>query len=87
MKNIPMNPGEEIRIVLQKQEAIIKEEPKNDNSIPEIVNNRQFCDLMSISNRTAQTWRDESIVKFSQIKGKIYYNRADILELLDKRKV
>jgi len=39
---------------------------------------------MNISKRTAQTWRDEGIVSFSQIGSKIYYRMSDVQKLLDK---
>ena len=37
---------------------------------------------MNISKRTAQNWRDEGKIAFSQIGGKIYYRYGDIEALL-----
>ena len=37
---------------------------------------------MQISKRTAQTWRDEGKISFSQIGNKIYYLESDVEELL-----
>lgn len=45
--------------------------------------NDEFIDLMSISVRTAQLWRDQGLISYSQISGKIYYRMSDILKLLD----
>ena len=39
---------------------------------------------MHISKRTAQTWRDEGKISFSQIGSKIYYKMKDVEVLLDK---
>ena len=39
---------------------------------------------MNISKRTAQTWRDEGVVSFSQIGSKIYYRMSDVEKLLEK---
>jgi hypothetical protein len=39
---------------------------------------------MNISKRTAQSWRDEGKVSFSQIGSKIYYRMSDVQKLLDK---
>jgi predicted site-specific integrase-resolvase len=38
---------------------------------------------MNISKRTAQAWRDEGKIAFSQVGGKIYYKMSDVQELLN----
>jgi uncharacterized membrane protein len=38
---------------------------------------------MNISKRTAQTWRDEGIISYSQVGSKIYYRMSDVQKLLD----
>ncbi|MDV7187944.1 helix-turn-helix domain-containing protein [Lutibacter sp. TH_r2] len=48
------------------------------------LDNQEFLQLMNISKRTAQTWRDEGVVSFSQIGSKIYYSMKDVKILLDK---
>jgi len=53
-------------------------EPKD-----EFIDNQEFLQLMNVSKRTAQTWRDEGIVAFSQVGGKIYYRMSDVQKLLD----
>lgn len=50
----------------------------------DIVDNSQFIRLMKISKRTAQTWRDERVISFSQIGAKVYYKRSDVEKLLIK---
>ena len=46
--------------------------------------NEEFMNLMSISVRTAQLWRDQELISYSQISGKIYYRMSDIQKLLDE---
>ena len=48
------------------------------------IDNEEFVEVMKISKRTAQSWRDEGIISFSQIGGKIYYRMSDIEILLSK---
>ena len=48
----------------------------------QFVDNNDFLQLMKISKRTAQNWRDEGKIAFSQVGGKIYYRYGDIEELL-----
>lgn len=50
----------------------------------QIIDNSQFIELMGISQKLAQTWRDTGVVSFSQIGNKIYYRLSDIQELLNK---
>ena len=38
---------------------------------------------MNISKRTAQTWRDEGLISYSQVGSKIYYRMSDVQKLLD----
>lgn len=48
------------------------------------LDNQEFLQVMNISKRTAQSWRDEGIISFSQVGSKIYYRFSDIEELLNK---
>lgn len=51
------------------------------------MDNPKFLELMGVSQKTAQMWRDKGIISYSQIGNKIYYRMADIKELLDKHHV
>lgn len=64
----------------------LKSEIKNNSKskAEDFVDNADFIQLMNISKRTAQAWRDEGIISFSQIGGKIYYRMSDVQALLDK---
>jgi hypothetical protein len=63
----------------------IKTEIKSSSRASEndFVDNVDFIKLMNISKRTAQAWRDEGKIAFSQVGGKIYYKMSDIQELLN----
>lgn len=70
--------------ILAKIEAINTSISKNNKEPKdEFLDNQQFLQLMNVSKRTAQTWRDEGIVSFSQVGGKIYYRMSDVQKLLD----
>lgn len=47
------------------------------------VNNKKFTKLMNISHRTAQVWRDEGKIGFSQEGKKIYYRLSDVEQFLN----
>ena len=44
--------------------------------------NSQFIEVMGVSIKTAQTWRDEGKIAFSQEGRKIYYSLTDIEEFM-----
>ena len=46
------------------------------------LDNQEFLQLMKISKRTAQTWRDEGRISFSQVGNKLYYKLTDVEKLL-----
>lgn len=53
-----------------------------DTSKKSIMDNDEFLKFMSVSKRTAQSWRDEGKISFSQVGNKIYYKMADVDKLL-----
>lgn len=45
------------------------------------------CRLLHISKRTLQQYRDDNILPFIQIRGKIIYKESDILTVLEQNYV
>lgn len=48
------------------------------------LDNRQVCELLKISIRTLQYYRDYEIIPFSMIGRKCYYKISDVEQLLKK---
>lgn len=48
------------------------------------LDNQQVMQLLNISKRLLQTYRDESVLPFSKVNNKIYYKASDIQKLLEK---
>ena len=48
------------------------------------LDNQELMQLMKISKRTAQHYRDSGMISFSQVGNKIYYRLSDIEDLLKK---
>jgi excisionase family DNA binding protein len=44
--------------------------------------NKEVCQLLRISSRTLQNWRDTGKIPFVRIKGKILYRESEILKEL-----
>ncbi len=45
---------------------------------------QDVCDLLHISKRTLQQYRDDKILPYVQIGGKIIYKESDILTILER---
>ena len=65
--------------VIQSQ-LTLKADPKKET----FIDNQELLQLMKISKRTAQTWRDEGKISFSQVGSKIYYKLSDVEKLLQE---
>ena len=65
-------------------EAILKTKQGDPDEL--FVDNQEFLLIMNISKRTAQAWRDQKVVAFSQVGNKIYYRMGDITKLLEKNR-
>lgn len=66
----------------------IEQKAKDNTPNPETVwiDNAEFCQLLKISKRTSQNYRDRGIVDFSQIDSKVYYKLSDVYAMLEKHK-
>jgi len=80
-------PGREVKELVESlKEVVTALHSKTKGSEKEFVGNEEFMELMGISKRTAQTWRDEGIIAFSQVGSKIYYSIADIAKLMQQHR-
>ena len=57
---------------------------KIEESIGEYIDNHEFLQMMKITARTSQRWRDIGLIGYSLIEGKVYYKRVEIVSLLVK---
>ena len=73
----------EIQEQLKNLTVILKEKQKMN---PEdlFCDNQELMQIMNISKRTAQLWRDTGYIGFSQLGNKIYYRLTDIQNLLNE---
>ena len=76
---------QEIITRLTTMEAMLKLKQGDPEDV--FVDNQEFLQIMNVSKRTAQAWRDQKVVAFSQVGNKIYYRMGDILKLLEKNRI
>jgi hypothetical protein len=68
----------EIMARFDKLEQFIIEK-KRMNPLPDVwLDINEVCQLLKISKRTLQAYRDNGIISYSQISGKIYFKAGDI---------
>lgn len=48
------------------------------------MDNEEVCKVLHVSKRTLQQYRDDGIIPYIQLPGKVIYRESDIMRLLDK---
>lgn len=87
METVVMMPGHEVKeLVTSLREVVTELNSRTKKSEKEFVGNDEFMELMGISKRTAQAWRDEGVIAFSQVRSKIYYSMTDIAKLMQEHR-
>lgn len=77
---------ETIRLLRNKMEQILRNyHPVMNGEI--YLSGQQVCELLHISKRTLQQYRDDRILPYTQIGGKILFKQSDILRALEKNYV
>lgn len=48
------------------------------------LDNQEMCQLLKVTPRTLQNYRDQKLIPFTQLGGKIFYRQSDIFKALEK---
>ena len=78
IENILKRLDRQMTLVVAKLKLNVKIDPEDV-----FFDNQEFMQLMNISKRTAQEWRNKKIIDAIQIGNKIYYKLTDIKKLLN----
>ncbi|MDR2917863.1 MAG: helix-turn-helix domain-containing protein [Tannerella sp.] len=54
-----------------------------DKSLHQWLDNQDVCQILNISKRTLQTYRDNGTLAYSQINHKIYYKPCDVEKVIN----
>ena len=78
--------NDSLKKISDRLEYLIKQNEFKNKLSPEYVllDNADILQLFKISPKTASNWREEQILPYSQIKGKLYYKLSDMHNLIDK---
>ena len=84
MQNISI-PSKDYQDMLTCLEEISKQlSAKAKTPKEQWLDNQEFMQLLKISRRTAQSYRDNNMIAFSIIGNKIYYKLSDVEDLLNR---
>jgi excisionase family DNA binding protein len=65
----------------------VKELCQNEQNKSEWLHNGEVCELLKISKRTLQSYRDNGTIPFSQIGHKCYYKASDVEQITNKQQI
>ena len=76
--------SEAFKTLLKRLEEIEKKALDSEPDPKNVwLDNQEFCQLLKISKRTAQNYRDKGLVPFSQMEAKVYYRLSDVHRMLE----
>ena len=73
-----------VEAIERKAEALCRRQ--EDVSLKKWLDNQDVCDVLGISKRTLQTYRDNGTLSFTQINHKIFYKPEDVEAVINKLK-
>tara|TARA_R110001592_G_C13170288_1_gene749767 strand:+ start:2848 stop:3132 length:285 start_codon:yes stop_codon:yes gene_type:complete len=77
--------NDNLKSISDRLDTLIKKQSFKEKQDPNyiILDNADILQLFKISSKTASNWREEGLLPFSQIKGKIYYKLSDMHKIID----
>jgi hypothetical protein len=70
-------------ISIIREEIILHNRPANEVILDDVA----LRNLMHVSKRKTQQWRDEGLITYSKPTGKIFYCLSDVLQMLENAKI
>lgn len=84
MDNRPFTSQEYQDLVKRLDEITKKLAAKETGMKERWIDNTEFMNLLKISRRTAQSYRDNNMIAFSIIGNKIFYKISEVESLLER---
>lgn len=69
-----------IREIEEKSETISRR--NEDIGLKKWLDSQDVCNILGVSKRTLQTYRDKGLLPFSRIRNKLFYRPEDVENLL-----
>lgn len=58
-----------------------------DKSMQEWLDNQEVCQILRISKRTLQTYRNSGVLPYSQIGHKMFYRPDDVKQVFERNSI
>lgn len=68
----------------KRMEFYLHKHTENQNSGEKWLTNNEALQVLRVSKRTLQKYRDDGWISYSQISGKLYYKLSEINNMLEK---
>ncbi len=76
---------EELQVVVDRLVLIEKALKKEQHQVEDpILDTEGVMNLLKVSRRSLQNWRDQGMIEFSAVGGKFYYRMSAINKMLAK---
>ena len=84
MKGFLLNEDEFQTILQEFQEikSLLKQTQKNQAQNGKLLNVKEVAQILNVTTRTLQTWRDQNLISFIQIGGKVLFRTKDVDDFL-----
>jgi excisionase family DNA binding protein len=64
----------------------ITKQPQVSQEITEVIDSKELCKLLDITEPTLKRWRDKGKLPFLQLGSRIRYSKAAVLRALENKK-
>ena len=79
------NTSKEYQDLVKRLDEITKKLAAKESGMKERwIDNTEFMNLLKVSRRTAQSYRDNNMIAFSIIGNKIFYKISEVESLLER---
>ncbi|MFI3328691.1 MAG: helix-turn-helix domain-containing protein [Rikenellaceae bacterium] len=88
IKNVDARAWETITAKLERLNSLMDRLTNKlaDKEQKEWLDNQDVCEILNISKRTLQTYRDSGKLAYSQINHKVFYKAKDVQQLITENK-
>ncbi len=64
---------------IEAKTATVPQTPENT-----WLDNQEMCLLLKVTPRTLQNYRDQKLIPYTQLGGKIFYRQSDVFKVLEE---
>ncbi len=64
---------------IEAKTACVPQPPENT-----WLDNQEMCQLLKVTTRSLQNYRDQELIPFTHIGGKIFYRQSDVFKVLEE---